>query len=152
MNANSKDLSAGLLFIAIAALFAVGTLELGLGTPLRLGPGAFPLLLTGVLALLGLIIVVQAFRHPVAHTMTVPWRGIVLILAAPVLFGLTVRGLGLVASIALIVLLSAYASRRMSLKLAIPITIGLTLFCVLVFNVGLGLPLRLVGPWLRWLG
>jgi uncharacterized membrane protein len=152
MNANSKDLSAGLLFIAIAALFAVGTLELDLGTPLRLGPGAFPLLLAGVLALLGLIIVVQAFRHPVAHTITVPWRGIVLILAAPVVFGVAVRGLGLVASIALIVLLSAYASRRMSLKLAIPITIGLTLFCVLVFNVGLGLPLRLVGPWLRWLG
>lgn len=152
MNANSKDLSAGLLFIAIAALFAVGTLDLDLGTPLRLGPGAFPLLLAGVLALLGLIIVVQAFRHPVAHTITVPWRGIVLILAAPVVFGVAVRGLGLVASIAVIVLLSAYASRRMSLKLAIPITIGLTLFCVLVFNVGLGLPLRLVGPWLRWLG
>lgn len=152
MNANSKDLSAGLLFIAIAAVFAVGTLELDLGTPLRLGPGAFPLLLAAVLALLGLVIVVQAFRHPVAHVMTVPWRGIVLIVLAPILFGLTVRGLGLVASIALVVAVSAYASRRMSLKLAVAITIGLTLFCVLVFNVGLGLPLRLVGPWLRGLG
>ena len=152
MNANSKDLSAGLLFIAIAAVFAVGTLDLDLGTPLRLGPGAFPLLLAGVLALLGLIIVVQAFRHPVAHVVTVPWRGIVLIILAPVLFGLTVRGLGLVASIALVVAVAAYASRRMSLKLAIAITGGLTLFCVLVFKVGLGLPLRLVGPWLGGLG
>ena len=148
MNANVKDLSAGLLFIAIAALFAAGTMELDLGTPLRLGPGAFPLLLAGILTLLGLIIVAQAFRHPTAHVVAVPWRGIVLIVLAPVVFGLTVRGLGLVASIALIVAVSAFASHRMSLKLAIALTIGLTVFCVLVFNVGLGLPLRLVGPWL----
>lgn len=152
MNANSKDLSAGLLFVAIAALFAFQARDLEMGTPLRLGPGAFPLLLAGILALLGLIIVLQAFRNPVAHVINVPWRGIVLIVLAPVLFGLTVRGLGLIASIALIVLVSAYASRRMSLKLAISLTIGLTLFCVLIFNLGLGLPLRLVGPWLGGLG
>jgi putative tricarboxylic transport membrane protein len=36
--------------------------------------------------------------------------------------------------------------------LAILLTIGLTVFCILVFNVGLGLPLRLIGPWLRGLG
>ena len=152
MNANSKDLSAGLLFLAIAILFAVGTIDLDLGTALKLGPGAFPLLLAGALALLGLVIVVQALRNPVAHTMTVPWRGVVLIVVAPVLFGLTVHGVGLVAAIAIVVLVSAYASRRMSLKLAILLTIGLTVFCILVFNVGLGLPMRLVGPWLRGLG
>jgi hypothetical protein len=148
MNANSKDLSAGLLFIAVAALFAAGTMELDLGTPLRLGPGAFPLLLAGVLALLGLIIVAQAFRNPTSHVVAIPWRGIALIVVAPVVFGLTVRGLGLVASVALIVAVSAFASQRMSLKLAVALTVGLTIFCVLVFNVGLGLPLRLVGPWL----
>jgi Tripartite tricarboxylate transporter TctB family len=152
MNANSKDLSAGLLFIAVAALFALGTLELDLGTSLKLGPGAFPLLLAGALGLLGMIIVAQAFRNPAAHAMTMPWRGIILIVLAPILFGLTVRGLGLVASIAIVVAVSAYASHRMSAKLAVALIIGLTIFCVLVFNVGLGLPVRLVGPWLRFGG
>ena len=121
MNANTKDVSAGLLFIAIAALFALGTQELELGTARKLGPGAFPLMLAGVLALLGV---------------------------APILFGLTVRGLGMVASIAIVVAVSAYSSRRMSLKLALALIVGLTLFCVLVFHVGLGLPVRLIGPWL----
>jgi hypothetical protein len=148
MKANSKDLSAGLLFMAVAGLFALGTLELDLGTALRLGPGAFPLLLAGALALLGAIIVAQAFRHPARHVMTLPWRGIILIVLAPILFGLTVRGLGLVASIALVVAVSAFASHRMSLKLAVILTVALTVFCVLVFKVGLGLPIRLVGPWL----
>ncbi len=49
MTANTKDVSAGLLFIAIAALFALGTQELELGTARKLGPGAFPLMLSGVL-------------------------------------------------------------------------------------------------------
>ena len=146
MTANRKDLSGGLLFLAIAALFAIGTLELDLGTPLKLGPGAFPLLLAGVLALLGLIILAKAFRTPGTEIVAMPWRGVVLIVLAPILFGLTVRELGLIVAIALVVAVSAYASRRMSLKLAIALVIGLTLFCVLVFNVGLGLPARLIGP------
>jgi hypothetical protein len=148
MTANRKDLSAGLLFIAIAALFALGTIDLDLGTPLKLGPGAFPLLLAGVLALLGLIIVANAFRTPGADVVSVPWRGMLLIVVAPIVFGLTVRDLGLAAAIALVVAISAFASRRMSWKLAIALIIGLTVFCVLVFHVGLGLPVRLIGPWL----
>ena len=139
MNANTKDVSAGLLFIAIAALFALGTQELELGTARKLGPGAFPLMLAGVLALLGVIILVKGIRNPAAHDM---------IAIAPILFGLTVRGLGMVASIAIVVAVSAYSSRRMSLKLALALIVGLTLFCVLVFHVGLGLPVRLIGPWL----
>jgi hypothetical protein len=148
MNANTKDVSAGLLFIAIAALFALGTQELDFGTARKLGPGAFPLLLAGALGLLGLVIVVQAFRNPATHQVVIPWRGILLIVVAPVVFGLTVRGLGLVASIALVVAISAFASQRMSARLAVMLTVGLTLFCVLVFRIGLGLPLKLVGPWL----
>jgi hypothetical protein len=152
MTVNSKDLTAGLLFMAVAALFAFGTLDLDLGTPLKLGPGAFPLLLSGALALLGLVIVAQAFRHPAVHDMAMPWRGIVLIILAPILFGLTARGLGLVLSVALVVIASAFASWRMSVKVAAFLTIGLTIFCVLVFNVGLGVPIRLFGPWLGGLG
>ncbi|HWA49995.1 MAG TPA: tripartite tricarboxylate transporter TctB family protein, partial [Dongiaceae bacterium] len=124
------------------------TLDLDMGTPLKLGPGAFPLLLAGVLALLGLIILANAFRTTGSEFAGMPWRGIILIVVAPVIFGLTVRGLGLVAAIALVVAVSAFASRRMSLKLAIALVVGLTIFCVLVFNIGLGLPARLFGPWL----
>jgi hypothetical protein len=34
--------------------------------------------------------------------------------------------------------------------LAAVLTVALTLFCVLVFSFGLGLPLRLFGPWLAF--
>ena len=42
----------------------------------------------------------------------IPWRAIGLILGAVVVFGLTVRGLGLIPSTFVAALMSAFASRR----------------------------------------
>jgi hypothetical protein len=148
MTFNVKDIGAGLIFIAIGLLFGLGATGLDIGTSLRMGPGYFPLVLAGLLVALGLAIVAYGFGHTATGRLVVPWRGLVLILAAPVVFGLTVRGLGLVPAIALVVLISAFASRRMSVPLALALSLGLTVFCVLVFSLGLGLPLRLFGPWL----
>src|SRR5215217_7886996 len=137
---NTRDASAGLIFVAIAALFALGSLRLELGTALRMGPGYFPLVLSGLLAALGVAIIVCSLREAPVPAGAVPMRGLPLILLAPVVFGLTVRGLGLVPAVALVVLLSAFASRRMGVALALALTVGLTAFCVLVFSYGLGLP------------
>jgi hypothetical protein len=46
------------------------------------------------------------------------------------------------------IFIASFASRRMRPLLALCVTIMLTAFCVLVFNVALGLPLQLLGPWL----
>jgi Tripartite tricarboxylate transporter TctB family len=148
MTVNVRDIGAGLIFIAIGILFGLGSIGLEIGTALRMGPGYFPLVLAGILVALGLVILANGFGHPTTGSLAVPWRGLVLILAAPIVFGLTVRGLGLVPAVMLVVLIAAFASRRMSVLLALVLTVALTLFCVLVFSLGLGLPLRLFGPWL----
>ena len=88
-----------------------------------------------------MIIVAKAFRKAPEAITGVPWRGAFFILLAPIVFGLTVRGLGLAPAIALVVAISAFASRKATFLLAALLTIGLTLFCVLVFSYGLGLPL-----------
>ena len=41
-------------FVGFGLAFAVGSLRYELGTPLRMGPGYFPLLVGGILAALGL--------------------------------------------------------------------------------------------------
>ena len=145
-----RDSVAGVIFIAIGIGFAIGARNLPFGTALRMGPGYFPLMLAGLLILIGAVIILQAIREQAAALQMhpAPWRGGVLILAAPVIFGATVRGLGLLPAIAEVALVSAFASRRMSLTLAIAITVMLTAFCVLVFSTLLGLPIRLIGPWL----
>jgi hypothetical protein len=147
---NVRDLSAGLIFTVIGALFALGARNLEIGTAFRMGPGYFPLVLAGLLMVLGVVITARSFGPTGSPIGAVPWRGMILILAAPTVFGLTVRGLGLVAAIAIAVLIAAFASRRSSIRFASLLTLGLTAFCVLVFSYGLGLPLRLRGPWLNF--
>jgi hypothetical protein len=145
-----RDFLAGVVFAVIGAFFAVGASVLELGSAFRMGPGYFPLVLALLLMALGVVIAARSFARSGAPIGVIPWRGMALILAAPAVFGLTVRGLGLVAAIALAILFATLASRRANVRIASLLTLGLTAFCVLVFSYGLGLPLRLAGPWLRF--
>lgn len=147
--ANRKDLLGGLLLIAIGGYFCIEAwLNLRMGTALRMGPGYFPFGVGLIVILFGAIVFAGAFREPDASFGPIPWRAIVLISIAPVIFGLTVRGAGLVPSMAVSVFAAAYASRRMGLVMALALAAGLTLFCVVVFQIALGLPLKPFGPWL----
>jgi Tripartite tricarboxylate transporter TctB family len=145
------DILAGLIFVAFGLAFAATSLTYELGTPLRMGPGYFPLVLGGILVVLGLLIVgkgLVAGAGAEGRPGSVPWRALLLIVAAVLFFGLTVRGLGLVPATAVTVLLTALASYRTSILAAVAIAAGLTVLCVLVFVVALQLRLPLVGPWL----
>ena len=149
MHANTKDLAAGGIFVVIGLLFAYSSLfELDLGTALRMGPGFFPLLLSSFLIFLGGLIAIRALGTSSERITWVSWRGFVFILGPPILFGLTVRGLGIVPTVALVALTSSLASRRVGPLLALALTVGLTIFSYLVFIRGLGLPIRPFGPWL----
>jgi putative tricarboxylic transport membrane protein len=142
-----KDFFAGLLFIAIAAVFAHGVLELQIGTAFRMGPGYYPLLLVGLLAALGLVIMfngVWAEGEPIG---VVAWRGLINIVLPVVFFGVTIRGLGFVPSLALTVFFTTLASGHFKLRVGLANTAVLVLFGWLIFIWGLGLPISLLGPW-----
>ena len=148
MQVNTRDAASGAIFVAIGALFVLGALGLELGSAFRMGPGYFPLVLAALLIALGLGSLVGSLGAASRPITNIPWRGLLLILSAPIIFGLTVRELGLMPSIALVVLIASFASRKVSVPLALLLTVGLTTFCVLVFGVGLKLPIPLLGPWL----
>src|SRR6185503_7085177 len=86
----------GAIFIAAGLIFVYQSLTLDIGTALRMGPGYFPLLLAIVLVVLGIVVLVQATRVKGEAIGAIAWRGMLFILPAPVLFGLTVQGLGFV--------------------------------------------------------
>lgn len=142
------EAAAGLLFIGFGAFFGVQALGLEMGTSLRMGPGYFPLVLSGLLVFLGLVILIGALRRPGEGIGRLAIRGGLLILPAPVVFGLTVGGLGFVPSLFVATFIAALASRRMTLRMALLVALGVTVFSTLVFNIGLGLPFRRFGPWL----
>ncbi|HEV7417223.1 tripartite tricarboxylate transporter TctB family protein [Tianweitania sediminis] len=141
---------AGLLFIILGGFFAVQAYGLDLGTAFRMGPGYFPLVLAVILIGLGLIVLIQATQVSGEALGAVAWRGMLLILPAPIVFGLTVRGLGFVPSLFLTALVASFASTRMTILRALLVAAAVTIFASLVFIEALGLPFRLFGPWLGY--
>ncbi len=140
----------GAFFILAGLVFGYQSLEVELGTWLRIGPGGLPLVLSGLLVLLGIIILVQALRawgEPIGR---IAWRGMIFILLAPLIFGLTVRGLGFVPSVFVTSLFASFASYRMSWWMALLLSLALAIFSMIVFSYGLGLPFERFGPWLRF--
>lgn len=148
MQVDAREVVCGALFVAIAALFAYGTVDLSMGNAIRMGPGYFPLMLAIILGGLGLIIVAKGLGRAQSPIGGIPWRGLLFISLGPIVFGLTVRGLGVAPAIALVALIATLASSKATLKLALAISLGLTAFCVVVFSYGLGLPYALLGPWI----
>ena len=147
---NKTDAAAGILFIIVGLIFGVQALGMDLGTSLRMGPGYFPLVLAGILVGLGLLILASAFRSVAEEMSAHAWRGMLFILPAPIFFGLTVRGLGFVPSIFVTTLIASMASLKMKFAPALLLSIGVTVFCTLVFSFALGLPFRRFGPWLSF--
>lgn len=147
-----KDLLAGLIFIGFGLAFGYATLSYEIGTALRMGPGYFPLVLSGIMVLLGVVITVQSFASgPDATPLgRVPWLGLVLIMGGLVFFGLTVRGLGLAPALFVTVFMSAFASERTGVVGAFIIAALLVAVSMAIFVWALGLPLPPLGPWLRF--
>lgn len=149
MRAAIKDLLAGLVFVGFGVAFAVGATSYDIGTPLRMGPGYFPLALGGLLAVLGVVVVVKGLvAGEEGQIGAIPWKAIVLVTAAVVFFGLTVRGLGVVPALLVTTLLSGFAGDRPGIVLPLVIAVGLTIVSILIFVIGLRLPLPLLGPWI----
>ena len=151
MQKSLRDSLAGLIFIAFGLAFAIAAYSYELGNAIRMGPGYFPLLLGGLLTLLGIAVIVEgAMSGEAAEIGPIPWRAIVLIVAAILFFGFTVRRLGLVPTLLVTSLATALASRRTTPVTALLIAVGLTILCVGIFVYALGLNLPLFGPWVRF--
>lgn len=137
---SQKDLVAGGLFAAIGLFFALSSLDYRLGTPERMGPGFFPLVLGALLTGLGIGIVVSAFRGDPdedGKLETVNFRGLIVVVLATVLFGLLIQSMGLLVTLALCAGITSMAVpgvRPMVIlaNMAIQLVIGLGIFHLLL--------------------
>lgn len=141
------DVLAGGIFVLIGGGFVMGSLGYHRGTPLRMGPGYFPLLVGVIVTLLGLAIVGKGLLNgdPVEERGPVPWRAVLLVVAAILFFGFFVRRLGFVPTSLVTALLTALASKRLRPLTALAVAAGLTAAATLIFIVGLQLRLPLWG-------
>jgi putative tricarboxylic transport membrane protein len=144
---NPKDFWTGLIYIFFGASAVLIGRDYGMGTALRMGPGYFPTVLGVLLTLIGIISLVRSFIERGSPIGGLAFKGLLLVVGSTLVFGLIVRGAGLAIALPLFVLISAYASIDFRWGPSIALAAGLTVFCVLVFLKGLGVPLPILGFW-----
>jgi Tripartite tricarboxylate transporter TctB family len=142
---DAKDFYSGLLFIAIGLAFAIGAANYPLGSAVRMGAGYFPLILGGLMAVLGLIITVSSLRatNKDEGIGAFAFTPLLLILGAIVLFGVLVQPLGLIPATVLLVVVGALGGGEFRLKEVAILAVVLVAMAVGIFYYGLGLPFHL---------
>ena len=138
-----KDFWAGLIFVAIGGGFVLLAQQYRLGDMHRMGPAMFPTLVGALLAALGLIMALRSLARDGAPISDFHARPIVVSLLAIVLFGIALQWLGLVAAVAVLVLIGANAARDVRQLDNLALAAGMIVFSVAVFVWLLGLPLPL---------
>lgn len=144
---NPKDFWTGVIYIAFGSAVIILSRNYGMGTAMKMGPAYFPTMLSALLIVIGFISLVRSFLNRGSGIGVVALKGLILITAAIVLFGFIIRGAGLVIALPVLVIASSWASSRFHWKYSLTLAAGLTVFCILVFLKGLGVPLPILGPW-----
>lgn len=144
---NAKDFWAGALYILIGAAAIFLPREYGMGTATKMGPAYFPVVLGGLLALIGAASIIRSFFRKGEPIERFALKGMVLVCVGTALFGLLLHGAGLVVSIVVLVLVSSYASIRFQIVPSVLIALGLAIVCAAAFIKGLGIPMSLFGSW-----
>jgi hypothetical protein len=144
---NPKDLWTGIIYIVVGLAAIIIARDYGMGTPRKMGPAFFPVILSALLIVIGIISLVRSFVRPGTPVGRFTLRGMLLVTGATVLFGVIIRGAGMLIAMPLLVIVSAYASRHFGWRTSILLAIGITAFCILIFLKGLGIPLPIVGVW-----
>ena len=141
-----RDIFAGAIFLAIAIAFGVEGARYDFGSGIQAGPGFFPLILSALTAILGVLTIAVGLRRKSDDAPeVVPWRAIVLISLSLAVFAAGARLLGLVPVVFLCTFMAAMASTKNSLLSALATAAVMSLLCYLVFSVGLKISLPTFG-------
>ena len=154
---STQDFAAGLFMIVLAAIALILSWDLASGTLRQLGPGMLPKAFGWICGALGAVQVLNSLRYNGEALSGWSWRGVIFVLGAACLFGMTIRGfdigpisvpaLGMLVAGPLVMLVAGMAADDVKPKELLLFTIGMTTACVLLFKYALSLPIPLA-PWL----
>jgi len=141
-----KDFSAGLMFIAIGGLFAMGATQYPMGTAVRMGPAYFPSILGWGTVALGFMVFVESFLVDDEKPTPVKWRPLLLVIASVMAFAAIVNTGGLITATVVLIITAALGGHEFKLKEAIISAVLMSITVWAIFDKALGLPFKLF-PW-----
>jgi hypothetical protein len=136
-----KDFWAGLMFIAVGLFFMIWALtHYQMGTAVRMGPAYFPTVLGGLLAFLGVLVLLESLAMAGPRVPRFNFRPLMLISGACVVYGYLMKPLGLILATAALVFIAAFGGHEFKWKEVTILYLILMVFSLLVFVKGLTLP------------
>lgn len=139
-----KDFWAGLMFIAFGLFFAIWAWKnYQMGTAVRMGPAYFPTVLGGLLAVLGVLVLIPSFAVEGPKVPKFGFRPLILVLVGCLAYGYLMKPLGLVLATVALVFISAFGGHEFKWKEVAVLSAFLIIFSVVVFVKGLTLPFPL---------
>lgn len=133
-----QDFGSGLLFLLIGAAGLYFGSSLEFGTARRMGPGFFPMIISALIALAGLVVAFNGLAVKGPAIARLQLRPILMLMAACAAFGLLIEPFGVVISTIALVILAALASRNIRWGETLILAVCAAAFVVLVFVYGLG--------------
>ena len=136
-----QDFWAGLMFIGFGVFFIVVALVYyQMGSAVRMGPAYFPVVLGGMLAVLGLVVLVDSVIETGPPIAKFHFRPLLFIAASSLAFAYLLKPLGLVFASVALIFISAYGGHEFKWKEVAIMSVVLVIFAVLVFVKALSLP------------
>jgi len=134
-----RDFGAGLLFIVIGlGGFWFGR-NLNIGVASRMGPGYFPMMLSGLIAAIGLLTIAKSFTLEGPELEKPQLRPLFFVVLSMLAFGYLIERIGLALSVAVMIIIAAFARRaKFNIKETLALALGMGIFAVFVFIYGLG--------------
>lgn len=118
---SQKDFVAGLLFLVVGLGFAYASAHYRLGTPARMGPGFFPLVLASLLALFGGGVMIGAIGRSDSDSGRLRgfnFRSLIAIVLATVVFAWMIRPAGVLVTVAVVAFIASFAATNVRLRVA----------------------------------
>jgi putative tricarboxylic transport membrane protein len=138
---DNKNFMSGMFFIGLGALGIFMAQDYPMGTALRMGPGYFPIVLSGMMILFGIYCLIQGLLKP--EPLEGPnWsvRALVILPIATIVFGLLMEHAGFIPALVALIIIAAYAGSEFKLMEVVLLAIGITVASWALFIWGLGLP------------
>lgn len=144
---NNKDFWAGMMFFGTGGGAMVAARHYPFGTALRMGPGYFPMVLSGILIVFGLYVMLRGLRRNEKIRGNWSIRALIILPLSIVVFGILMDLAGFIPALASLVFLSAASGREFKFKEVLLLTLFLGVLSVGLFIWGLGLPYPLIKGW-----
>ena len=144
-----KDVLAGLMFIAVAAIGLWASRNYAIGTTTRMGTGYVPRLLCWILLALGALVLVQGLRGAGSELTAGPpvRRAVIFAPLSLLVFALLIGPFGVVAATVALVIVGALASPESRPLEVVAAAIFLVLLTLVIFVWGVGLPIPVWPEW-----